>query len=89
LPIITFVNKLDREGRDPFDLIDAIEQEPCLDVTPVSRPIGMGRDFLGTMTYSQDALLLFERGVHDRVPEPVHCNGFDGPKPGHHLHCWR
>src|SRR5690606_12324220 len=40
VPIITFVNKLDREGRDPFDLMDEIEQTLALDVTPASWPIG-------------------------------------------------
>ena len=70
VPIITFVNKLDREGRDPFDLLDEIEQSLALDVTPASWPIGMGRDFLGTYDLFADALLLFERGVHDRVTEP-------------------
>ena len=70
MPIITFVNKLDREGRDPFDLLDEIEQALALDVTPASWPIGMGRDFLGTYDLFADALLLFERGVHDRVTEP-------------------
>jgi peptide chain release factor 3 len=48
VPIITFVNKLHRESRDPFDLLDEIEQSLALDVTPDSWPIGMGRDFLGT-----------------------------------------
>ena len=48
VPIITFVNKLDREGRAPFDLLDEIEQSLALDVTPASWPIGMGRDFIGT-----------------------------------------
>jgi len=43
VPIITFVNKLDREGRDPFDLLDEIEQSLALDVTPASWPLGMGR----------------------------------------------
>jgi peptide chain release factor 3 len=52
VPIITFVNKLDREGRDPFDLLDEIEQSLALDVTPASWPIGMGRDFLGTWNSS-------------------------------------
>jgi peptide chain release factor 3 len=48
VPIITFVNKLDREARDPFDLLDEIEQSLALDVTPASWLIGMGRDFLRT-----------------------------------------
>ena len=43
MPIITLINKLDREGRDPFDLLDEIEQSLALDVTPASWPIGMGR----------------------------------------------
>src|SRR6266852_4575918 len=47
VPIITFVNKLDREARDPFDLVDEIERSLALDVTPASWPIGMGRRFLG------------------------------------------
>ncbi len=48
VPIITFVNKLDREGRDPFDLLDEIEHALALDVTPASWPIGMERDLLGS-----------------------------------------
>jgi peptide chain release factor 3 len=66
VPIITFVNKLDREGSDPFDLLDEIEQSLALDVTPASWPIGVGRNFLGTYDLFADALLLFERGVHNR-----------------------
>jgi peptide chain release factor 3 len=79
VPIITFVNKLDREGRDPFDLIDEIEQSLALDVSPASWPIGMGRDFLGTWDLFADALLLFERGTRERVIEPVRCSGLDDP----------
>jgi peptide chain release factor 3 len=79
-PIITFVNKLDRESRDPFVLLDEIEQALALDVTPASWPIGMGRDFLGTYDLFADALLWFERGVHDRVTELVCCSGLDNPK---------
>ena len=80
VPIITFINKLDREGRDPFDLLDEIEQSLALDVTPASWPIGMGRDFLGAYDLLAEALLLFERGVHDRVVEPVRCNGLNDPE---------
>ncbi len=49
-------------------------------MTPAFWPIGMGRDFLGTYDLVADALLLFERGVHDRVTEPVRCSGLDDPK---------
>ncbi len=48
IPIVTFVNKLDRESRDPFDLLDEIEKTLALDVAPVTWPIGLGRSFAGT-----------------------------------------
>ncbi len=80
VPIITFINKLDRESRDPFDLLDEIEQSLALDVTPASWPIGMGRDFLGTWDLFNDTLLLFERSAHDQVVEPVRCRGLDDPE---------
>src|SRR5512135_2923123 len=79
VPIITFINKLDRESRDPFDLIDEIEQTLALDATPASWPIGMGRDFLGTYDLVRDSLLLFERGLEDRVVEPIRCAGLADP----------
>jgi peptide chain release factor 3 len=85
VPIITFINKLDREGRDPFDLLDEIERQLALDVTPASWPIGMGRDFLGTYDLFADALQLFARGAGERVTEPVRCEGLDDPKLAHLL----
>ncbi|KQP42091.1 peptide chain release factor 3 [Methylobacterium sp. Leaf106] len=48
IPIVTFINKLDREARDPFELLDEIEKTLALDVAPVTWPIGRGRSFAGT-----------------------------------------
>jgi len=48
IPIVTFVNKLDREARDPFDLLDEVEKTLALDTSPVTWPIGSGRSFAGT-----------------------------------------
>jgi peptide chain release factor 3 len=48
IPIVTFVNKLDRESREPFDLLDEIEKTLALDTAPMTWPIGRGRDFAGT-----------------------------------------
>jgi peptide chain release factor 3 len=48
IPIITFINKMDRETRDPFDLIDEIEKTLALDATAMTWPIGRGREFVGT-----------------------------------------
>src|ERR1700748_75346 len=47
IPIVTFVNKLDRETRDPFDLLDEIEKTLALDTTPVNWPVGRGRALAG------------------------------------------
>src|SRR5213596_2541710 len=48
VPIITFINKLDREGREPLDLLSEIQKTLALDTAPVTWPIGRGRDFTGT-----------------------------------------
>src|SRR3546814_6284636 len=61
VPIITFVNKFDRESREPFDLIDEVEQTLALDATPASWPIGMGREFLGCYDLFHDRLVLLSR----------------------------
>ena len=52
IPIVTFINKLDREGRDPFELLDEIEKTLALDTTPVTWPIGGGRSFAGTYRFA-------------------------------------
>jgi len=80
VPIITFVNKLDREGRDPFEILDEVEQELALDVVPASWPIGMGRNFLGCYDLFNDRLLLVEKGKNDQISQGIECNGLDDPK---------
>lgn len=77
IPILTFVNKLDREGRDPFELLDDIEQTLALDVTPASWPIGMGRGFLGCYDLFQDQLLFMERSDGGHTQESIACEGLE------------
>lgn len=79
IPIITFVNKMDRDGQDPFDLIDEVEQRLALDITPASWPIGMGRDFKGCYNLIEDELLLFDRGKGDHIDEGLTCKGLNDP----------
>ena len=62
VPIITFVNKMDREARETFELIDEIAETLALDVAPATWPIGMGRDFRGCYDLRHDQLILVERG---------------------------
>ena len=81
VPIITFINKLDRDGRDTFELLDEIEQTLQLEVTPATWPIGMGRDFLGCYDMLGDRLVMMEKGQKDSIaPEGEVCDGLDDPK---------
>lgn len=80
MPIITFINKLDREGQDPFDLLDEIENTLALDVTPASWPIGMGRDFKGCYDLLNDRLILFDRSKGEKLLASVPVSGLDDPK---------
>ncbi|HVU04405.1 MAG TPA: peptide chain release factor 3 [Polyangiaceae bacterium] len=81
VPIVTFINKMDREGRDPFDLLDEIEQTLALDVTPAGWPIGMGRSFLGCYDLLNDQLVLTERGAKNTIADDgVTVKGLEDPK---------
>jgi len=80
VPIITFINKYDRESKDPLDLLDEIEKTLALSVTPASWPIGMGQDFKGCYDLLRDQLLLFDRRQGARIAEAITCSGLDDPK---------
>jgi len=54
VPIITFVNKVDREGRSPFELLDEVADALALDVAPMSWPVGMGGTFAGVLDFATD-----------------------------------
>ena len=58
-PIIVFINKMDREGKDGFDLLDELETKLGLLVRPLSWPVGMGRDFQGVYNIYERKLVLF------------------------------
>src|SRR5215468_8610585 len=80
VPIVTFINKLDREGRDPFDLMSEIEQDLQLHVTPAAWPIGMGQAFLGCFDLRQDRLVLMDRSQRSVVREGEVVEGLDDPR---------
>ena len=62
IPIVTFINKMDRESRDVFDLLDEIEKTLALDTTPINWPVGRGRDFMGTYDIETGGIRLLEGG---------------------------
>ena len=59
-PVICFINKLDREGRDPYDLLDEVEEKLDIKVRPLSWPISMGKTFRGVYNLYNKSLVLFE-----------------------------
>ncbi|MGB3591622.1 MAG: peptide chain release factor 3 [Nonlabens sp.] len=71
IPMIVFINKMDREGKDAFDLLDEIEQKLNLRVTPLSFPIGMGYDLKGIYNLHKSNVNLFtgesSKDIHDTV----------------------
>ena len=85
LPILTFCNKMDRESRDTFAIIDEIQSNLAIDVAPASWPIGMGREFLGCYDLLHDRLELMDRADRNRVAESVKIDGLDDPRLADHV----
>jgi peptide chain release factor 3 len=85
LPILTFCNKMDRESRDTFDIIDEIQENLAIDVTPAAWPIGVGRDFMGTYDILRDRLELMDRADRNKVAESIKIQGLDDPKLAEHI----
>ncbi|MEL6600025.1 MAG: peptide chain release factor 3 [Pseudomonadota bacterium] len=85
LPILTFCNKMDRESRDTFDIIDEIQENLAIDVTPASWPIGMGRDFLGCYDMLHDRLELMDRADRNVKAESIAIEALDDPRLADHI----
>ena len=71
IPMIVFINKLDREGKDAFDLLDEVEQKLGLSVVPLSLPIGMGSDFQGIYNIWENNIQLFLEEKKQKVGDSI------------------
>ena len=85
LPILTFCNKMDRESRDTFEIIDEIQENLAIDVTPASWPIGTGADFMGCYDLLRDRLELMDRADRNKVATSLEINGLDDPQLDQHV----
>lgn len=85
MPIISFVNKFDREAKDPFDLLSEIEADLQLDVSPVTWPIGMGRNFKGCYDLVNDRLIMMDKAERNIRGVSIQIDGLDDPKLADHL----
>ena len=80
IPMIVFINKLDREGKDAFDLLDEVEQKLGLKVVPLSFPIGMGYDFKGIYNIWEKKLNLFSGDAKQKVSDGIEFTNVDDPE---------
>jgi len=76
-PILTFVNKLDREGRDPIDLLDDIERVLKIQCAPITWPIGQGKRFKGVYHLYRDEIILYHSGKGESIQETETILGLD------------
>lgn len=80
VPIITFVNKMDRETRDPFELMDEIAEMLALDTVPMTWPVDQGKQFKGCYDIVRDQMIMFEDAKKGALPDIVPCQGVDDEK---------
>ncbi|MCC6373809.1 MAG: peptide chain release factor 3, partial [Moraxellaceae bacterium] len=79
-PIITFINKLDRENREPIELLDEIENVLKIQCAPITWPIGMGRDFKGVYNLIEDRIYLYQAGHGHEIVATKTIQGLDNPE---------
>jgi peptide chain release factor 3 len=79
-PIFTFINKLDREGREPIDLLDEVESVLGIQCAPVTWPIGMGKRLRGVYHLLDDAVHLYESGKNYVTQQAEVIQGLDNPE---------
>ena len=80
IPMIVFINKLDREGKDAFDLLDEVEQKLGLKVCPLSCPIGMGYDFKGIYNIYEKKINVFSGDNKQTVSEGLEFTDINTPE---------
>lgn len=78
-PILTFINKLDRDSRDPIELLDEVENILNIQCAPMTWPIGMGKFFKGVYHLLEDSVYLFEPGKGAVIQTPTIIKGLDNP----------
>ncbi len=79
-PIATFINKLDREGKDPIELLDEVERELAVEVRPITWPVGQGKLFKGVYNLLENQLYLFRPGEEMLPTDVVGIKGVDDPE---------
>ncbi|VEG89904.1 peptide chain release factor 3 [Legionella spiritensis] len=79
-PIMTFINKLDREGREPVSLLDEVESVLGIQCAPITWPVGMGKRFKGIYHLYQDVIYLYQPGKNAQKQDAMQIKGLDNPQ---------
>lgn len=76
-PILTFINKMDRESRDTVELLDEIENVLKITAAPINWPLGSGKEFVGVYNFYTDIIHVYQPGQGHTIPEDVPIKGLD------------
>jgi peptide chain release factor 3 len=76
-PILSFVNKMDRDMRDPIEVMDEVEAVMKISVAPINWPLGMGKEFKGVYNLYTDTIHVFQSGQGHTIPEDIQIKGLD------------
>jgi len=79
IPIITFINKMDRESRDSFEILDEIQDKLALDTAPMSWPVGMGETFAGVYDFNNKKLILLDKANRHSRAEGINISNLNDP----------
>jgi peptide chain release factor 3 len=87
-PVFTFINKMDREIRDPVELLDEVEKVLKIKCAPITWPVGMGREFKGVYHLIQDIWYVYEQGMGHTIAEEKTIKGLNNPDADAQLGHW-
>jgi peptide chain release factor 3 len=79
-PILTFVNKMDRDIRDPIDVMDEVERVLKIKAAPINWPIGMGKQFKGVYNLYTDTIHVYQQGMGHKLNDDLRISGLNSPE---------
>lgn len=79
-PILSFINKMDRDTRDPIEVLDEIETVLKIKAAPINWPLGMGKEFKGVYNLYTDTVHVYQQGQGHTIPKDVQIKGLDNPE---------
>lgn len=79
-PILSFINKMDRDIRDPIDVMDEIESVLNIQAAPINWPIGMGKEFKGVYNLYTDTIHVFQQGMGHTLNDDIQIQGLNSPE---------